>query len=172
MHWKGPQNKPTRPPEEVILRGYETGNPSVKGMTIFLISFVVGVGLCFVALWALYLLLFHTLPPRPRSPLLGNRTPVPAEPLKQPGPLQPPRPRLQPSGSLGEWSIAHSPPMDFKTYHRRQQALLGGWSIDLWSGALGMPIQTAMTLAARRLPTRPSPPKHLPRPNDSGGFEP
>ncbi len=166
-------HKPTRPPDQTIRRGYETGNPTVKGMVIFTISFVVSVALCLLVLWGFYWLLWGTLPDRPRSPLLGDRRPIPAEPLKQPPALTPPPPRLQPSGSLGQAPPpANTPPMDFKTYRQAEAALLNGWSVDLWSGSITMPIGQAMQLALQRLPQDPRPPKRLPRPNDSGGFEP
>jgi hypothetical protein len=165
-------HKPTRPPEETIRRGYETGNPSVRGMVIFTIGFVVSMGVCLVAIWGLYLLLWGVRPRHPRSPLLGEREPVPSEPLKQEPALMTPRPRLQPSGSLGQEPVANTPPMDFKAYHADQAAMLNGWSVDLWSGSVTMPIEQAMALAADRLPTAPRALKHLPRPNYSGGFEP
>jgi hypothetical protein len=168
---EGPQ-KPSPPSDETIRRGYETGNPTVRGMTIFLIGFLISMALCIVIMCGLYWLLWATLPDHPRSPLLGDRRPVPSEPIEQPQGLRPPRPRLQPSGSLGEWSVGHTPEMDFKEYHQHEKELLNGWSVDLWSGSITMPIGQAMALAANRLPVKPVPPKHLPRPNYSGGFEP
>jgi hypothetical protein len=153
--------EPRKPSSEALQRGYEDTQPSLRGMLLFLLGFVAcAVVLHFILGWMYVALVDHApatlgspLAPPPQSQ--GAQTTGQVGPLAQ-GPLIPPPPRLQPSGARNESPLEHLDAPDMARFRQQQDALLNSYAIDALTGDLTIPIDDAMQLVARDIPTHPS----------------
>ncbi len=164
------------PSSESIASGYERAQPTLRAMVIFVICFAIAAVALHYILSALYGALLATDSHAPASPLSNTLRTAGYVITGEPGPLAQgpqvtPAPRLQPSGSRNESPLDHIDAAEMAAFRHKENTLLNSYSVNVMTGDIAIPIDQAMRLVLRHIPTQPDAPPHEAAPTDGGGFK-